>query len=66
MSPQSWHFEDGDEDGCTDCGNPLGPYNITGICKGCTREREVEKADAILDRMLDERATKEPRDGGRS
>lgn len=37
---------------CSDCENPLGPNNITGVCKACQKERDQEKADAEADAIL--------------
>jgi methionyl-tRNA synthetase len=42
------HCDDDDdrENDCGECGNPLGPFNITGYCKACTREIEREREEA--------------------
>ena len=43
--------DDGDENVCQACENPLGPYNTTGYCNACYAELLEERR-----RIEDERA----------
>jgi hypothetical protein len=56
MNPErECHCHDEDESGCADCGNPLGPYNFTGVCKGCQRDRDAEKQWERIDAIAQPR-----------
>lgn len=37
---------------CADCDNPLGPFNFTGVCKACQRERDREFAEAAANALI--------------
>jgi hypothetical protein len=44
---------DDDDNTCGECGNPLGPFNLTGYCKACRAEIERERAEDELRRKID-------------
>lgn len=47
------HCERDDDNTCGECGNPLGPFNITDYCKACTSEIEREREEERLQRQID-------------
>lgn len=52
MSDPDCTCHEREENLCSDCENPLGRFNFTGVCKACQKERDQEKADAELERTL--------------